>query len=244
MLAAVVDAAAEGETGELALLIIDLDDFKQVNDTLGHQAGDELLIEIAERLRRIAGEFGVASRFGGNEFAVLLYGLASQADADPVAEEVCRRLQEPVQLSTGIVTVGGSVGLVGGSPGATAGDLMRCADIAMYSAKAGGKNRVERFTEDRHGKFAHIRLLEDHLAEIVTRDEIVLHYQPLIDLETGWCVAMEVLTRWQHPTLGMLMPSEFMSLAERHGLTGDLGAHILRLSCRQLKSLDGPGASA
>jgi len=236
LLAAAVDAAQCTDTGQLALLTIDLDDFKQVNDTMGHHAGDEVLIAIAERLASVAGERGVASRFGGDEFAVLLSGLDTQGEADEIADRICRRLQEPVQLATGFATVGASVGLVGITPGATAGDVMRFADIAMYSAKSLGKNRVERFDEQRHGKAAQIRLMDDHLAHIVTRDEMVLHYQPVVNLKTRQCIAVEVLARWQHPTLGLLMPSEFMPIAEKNGVMSDLAAHVLSLACRQLKS--------
>jgi diguanylate cyclase (GGDEF)-like protein len=235
-LTAAIDAAGAGSADEIALLIIDLDDFKQINDSWGHQAGDEVLIEIAERLSFLAGRAGVASRFGGDEFAILLHHLPTQAEADRIAEQVCVRLQEPVKLSNGIdAVVGASVGIVGGSPNATADDLMRCADIAMYSAKARGKNRVERFTEERHGQVAQVRQLEDHLTHIVERDEIVLHYQPLIDLKTGRCTAMEALIRWQHPALGLLMPSEFMVLAERHGHMLAISTDVLRTACRQLQ---------
>jgi diguanylate cyclase (GGDEF)-like protein len=232
-----IATAGSAAAGELALLIIDLDDFKQVNDTWGHQAGDEVLIEIAERLSAVAGRTGVASRFGGDEFAILLTQLPSQDEADRIAELVCTRLQEPIALSNGITAiVGGSVGIVGGSPTAAAEDLMRCADIAMYSAKARGKNRVERYTEERHGQVAHVRQLEDHLAHIVERDEIVLHYQPLIDLKTGHCTAMEALIRWQHPGLGLLLPGDFMALAERHGHMGPITRHVLRAACHQLRA--------
>ena len=236
MLTAAIAGAGSAAAGELAVLVIDLDDFKQVNDTWGHQAGDEVLIEIAERLNQVAGRSGVASRFGGDEFAILLKQLPSQEEADRIAELVCTRLQEPIKLRNGIsAVVGASIGIVGGSPTAAAEDLIRCADIAMYSAKARGKNRVERFTEERHGQVAHVRQLEDHLGQIVERDQIVLHYQPLIDLKTGHCTAMEALIRWRHPSLGLLLPGEFMALAERHGHMGAITSHVLRAACAQLR---------
>ncbi|HEV2895639.1 MAG TPA: GGDEF domain-containing phosphodiesterase, partial [Actinomycetota bacterium] len=116
----------------------------------------------------------------------------------------------------------------------TAGDLMRCADIAMYSAKAKGKNRVERFTESGHGEIAQLRLLEEHLAHAVERGEIVLHYQPHIDLRTGRCAGVEALARWQHPGLGLLPPGTFIPLAERTGHIVTLGGHVLAEACRQM----------
>ena len=221
---------------DLALLIIDLDDFKRVNDTLGHHCGDELLIQIAERLHLAAGPNGVVSRFGGDEYAVLLTELSTQDQADEIARRVVQQLQAPVQLSGGTVIVGGSVGLIGNTPGATAADLMRCADIAMYAAKEAGKNRVERFSDVQHGRVSQVRLLEEQLLYVVARDEIVLYYQPLIDLKTGQCAGAEALARWQHPDLGLLLPSDFMPVAERRGLMAELQTHILRSACRQLKA--------
>jgi predicted signal transduction protein with EAL and GGDEF domain len=132
------------------------------------------------------------------------------------------------------VGVGASIGLAEAAPNLTASDLMRCADIAMYSAKAKGKNRVERFTETGHGQIAQLRLLEEHLAHAVDRDEIVLYYQAHIDLRTGRCVGAEALARWQHPSLGLIPPGTFIPLAERTGHIIALGNHVLVAACRQM----------
>ena len=172
----------------------------------------------------------MAARFGGDEFALLLTGLDRPDHADEVADRLRR------------VTVTASIGLAGATPKLTAGDLMRCADIAMYSAKAKGKNRVERFTESGHGEIAQLRLLEEHLAHAVERGEIVLHYQPHIDLRTGRCAGAEALARWQHPNLGLLPPGTFIPLAERTGHVA-LGNHVLASACRQMADWSGrPGA--
>jgi diguanylate cyclase (GGDEF)-like protein len=232
-LAAAVDAG-QGDHGSVTLMIVDLDDFKQVNDVYGHAVGDDLLRQVAARLTEVAGELGAAARFGGDEFALLLSGLRDPAEADRVADRLRERLLEPFRLTKVTVSVGASIGLAGATPSLTAGDLMRCADIAMYSAKARGKNRVERFTEASHGDIAHLRLLEDHLVHAVERGEIVLHYQPQIHLLTGHCVGVEALARWRHPTLGLLAPDRFIPLAEQTGQTVGLGVHVLRTACRQM----------
>jgi diguanylate cyclase (GGDEF)-like protein len=233
-LAAAFDAADGVAEDTIALLIVDLDDFKQVNDIHGHAAGDELLVEVAARLTRAVGGRGLPARFGGDEFALLLTGLDRPDHADKVADRLRRSLLEPFRLRRVTVTVGASIGLARATSSLTAGDLMRCADIAMYSAKARGKNRVERFTESGHGEIAQLRLLEEHLAHAVERGEIVLHYQPHVDLRTGRCVGAEALARWQHPDLGLLPPGTFIPLAERTGHIVQLGNHVLASACRQM----------
>jgi diguanylate cyclase (GGDEF)-like protein len=242
-LAAAVDAARHGRAG-VSLLIADLDDSKQVNDAYGHADGDELLREVAARLREVGGERGLPARFGGDEFALLLDGVDDDAEVDRLADRMRERLLEPFRLTQATVSIGASIGVAGATASLTAGDLMRCADIAMYSAKAKGKNRVERFSESSHGEIAELRLLEEHLAHAVERDEIVLHYQPQIDLASDRCVGVEALVRWQHPTLGLLPPVRFVPLAERTGQIIGLGDHVLRTACRQMAAWTSlPGAA-
>jgi diguanylate cyclase (GGDEF)-like protein len=227
-------AAIDAGVGTVALLNIDLDDFKKVNDVHGHGAGDQLLVEVAKRLTETAGPKCVPARFGGDEFALLLPDAGDPAEAVRVAERVCLRLIEPVQLNAAVVSVGASIGVAIAEPGLTAGDLVRCADIAMYSAKARGKNRVERFTAERHGAIAHHRELEEHLAEAVGRGEIGLRYRPIVDLQTSDVVGVEALGYWQHPSLGLVPPAEFMPVAERSGHVAAIGAHILAAACGQM----------
>jgi len=167
-----VDVGAD----KVALLNIDLDDFKKVNDVHGHSAGDELLVQIAARLREAGGPGSVPARFGGDEFALLLTDLTDPAEAVQIAERVCQRIIEPVHLSAAIVSVGASVGVAVADTGLTAGDLVRCADVAMYSAKARGKNRVALFTPQHQGEAAHHRMLEEHPGQATDRGEIVVGY--------------------------------------------------------------------
>lgn len=226
--------AIDAGTGTVGLLNIDLDDFKKVNDVYGHGAGDELLVEVATRLIDAGGPNSIAARFGGDEFSLLLTDVTDPDDAVRIAERICQRIIEPVRLSAATVSIGASIGAVTAGPGMTAGDLVRCADIAMYSAKARGKNRVEIFTFERHGDISHHRMLEEHLGEATARGEIVLLYQPLVDLRTGRCAGVEALAYWQHPTLGLVSPADLLPLAERTGQITALGTHILTGACRQM----------
>jgi diguanylate cyclase (GGDEF)-like protein len=225
--------SAEGASVD-ALLMVDLDDFKHVNDSYGHAAGDGLLMEIADRIARAAGPAGWPARLGGDEFVVLLTGLPDVEAADRAAERLREDLLQPVHLTEATVSVGASIGIAIATPELTAGDLMRCADIAMYSAKAKGKNRVERFTPERHGSIERIRRLEEHLAHAVARNEIRVHYQPRIDIATGRCIGMEALTRWHDQVIGTVEPATFIPLAVRTGQIKELGAHVVRTACEQL----------
>jgi diguanylate cyclase (GGDEF)-like protein len=221
-----IDAA--NAAGDLAaVLIIDLDDFKQVNDTHGHDAGDQLLVAVAERLRIVAGEHGRCARLGGDEFAL---ALAAPADPEQVAGHLSRWLWD---LTTAAHASGASIGIAPADPTLAAADLLRCADTAMYVAKNTGKNRVERYATARHGDIIHLRLIEQSLPGAAARGEIVVFYQPHVDLGTGRCVGAEALVRWQHPVLGLLPPDRFIPLAERTGHISDMGAYALRVACVQ-----------
>jgi diguanylate cyclase (GGDEF)-like protein len=154
---------AAPDRAKVALMVIDLDDFKVVNDSLGHAAGDRVLIEIARRLTALAADHGVAGRFGGDEFAVLLWDVENPDEAERIARLACEQLIEPVPWESQQLQVGASIGVVTGMPGADVSELMRCADIAMYSAKAMGKNRVVRFSDADHGSIASMRQLEAEL---------------------------------------------------------------------------------
>ncbi|HYN97607.1 MAG TPA: EAL domain-containing protein [Pilimelia sp.] len=232
-LAAAREEATDG-TSLNALLMIDLDDFKQVNDVYGHAAGDELLVQIADRITRAAGTTGWPARLGGDEFALLLTGLSDDAAVDRAAEALRESLLASVRLPDGSVTVGASIGIAIATPDLSAGDLMRCADIAMYSAKAKGKNRVERFTPAHHGSVAQLRRMEEHLAYAISRDEITVHFQPRVDLSTGRCLGLEALARWHDRAIGPVPPATFIPLAIRTGYIKVLGAHVLRTACERL----------
>jgi diguanylate cyclase (GGDEF)-like protein len=232
-------AVDEQPTGTVALLNIDLDDFKRVNDTYGHGAGDALLVEVAARMEGLGVPGALPARFGGDEFAMLLTGLIRPEDAELIAERLCDELVRPVRVADTDVTVGASIGVAVAESGYSAADLTRCADIAMYSAKAQGKNRVERFDPARHGDIARQRTLETHLGGPLAREEITLRFAPCMDPRTGDCLGAEALAQWDHPTFGTLGHTELMRLAAQ---TGDLPAllqHLLTSACEQFAALPG-----
>jgi diguanylate cyclase (GGDEF)-like protein len=222
-------AAAEGG----AVLHLDLDEFKVVNDTYGHTAGDELLLEVARRLRAVAGERACAARLGGDEFAVLLPGVTDPAAAGVVAERVLAALSEPFRVHEITARVAASIGVALTAPGLTAADVVRCADIAMYAAKHDGKGRVAHFDPAQHERIARARTLEEHLPHATGRGEIEVHYQPQIDLRSGRAHGVEALARWRHPRHGLVSPAEFIPAAERTGAIHAIGEHVLRTACAQ-----------
>lgn len=239
------------EVGQVAVLFIDLDNFKVVNDSLGHSAGDELLREVARRFREtMRGNDGLA-RFGGDEFVVVLdavtpMGAGRSPDVDPaaVAERLRSALAEPVAIDGHTLRVTASTGFaVNATPGLTADDLLRDADAAMYRAKAGGRDRVEPFTaEARDASVSALRTVTE-LRQGVQRGEVVPYFQPIVDLESGRVVSFEVLARWLHPELGLLMPGQFGAVAEETGVLGELGGRILRDSLAQLAQWRANGLS-
>ncbi len=222
-----------------ALLFLDLDDFKQVNDSLGHQAGDALLLEVARRLRRAVREGDLVSRFGGDEFAVLCRGVSDEASAGELARRILDGVTGPMLLGGATVSVSGSLGVVvAGASHAEAEDVLRDADVAMYQAKAAGKNRWALFDEQarRHAQ-QRVDLARD-LRHAVESELLSVHYQPVVRLEAdhvGTALAgVEALVRWEHPELGMLPPSDFVALAEETGLVPQLGLNVLRQAARQM----------
>ncbi len=217
-----------------ALLFIDLDDFKDVNDTLGHAAGDELLRVVAGRLRAIVRETDLVARLGGDEFALLLNELDDPADALSLAQRVVVTLAETVHIGAREVHVGASVGLALRHNGSTIEGWVREADVAMYAAKGRGKNRVEQYDAKLDDAALAHQQLKDELAVAASRDELVLEYQPVVELNTGELVGLEALVRWQHPTRGLLPPSSFIALAEETGAILPIGAWVLEKATHQL----------
>jgi diguanylate cyclase (GGDEF)-like protein len=227
-------AEPESQQQWQALLFIDLDDFKDVNDSLGHAAGDELLRVVAARLHAIVRETDLVARLGGDEFALLLDDLDDPADALRLAERVVATLALPVRIGTREVHVGASVGLALRHDGSTVEGWVREADVAMYAAKARGKNRVEQYDARLDDAALAQQLLKDEVAVAAARDELVLEYQPVVELDTGEIVGLEALVRWQHPTRGLLPPSSFIQLAEESGAILSIGAWVLQNASRQL----------
>ncbi len=221
-------------SGDQAVLFVDLDDFKDVNDTLGHAAGDELLQVAAGRLLDAVRPGDLVARLGGDEFAVLLDGLPEPAVALAVAQRVVTALADPVQTGSCQARVGASVGLAMRREDSTVGELMREADVAMYAAKTKGKNRVELYDPSLDHLAIQHRALKSDLDVAVARGELVVDYQPMVDLGTGELVGMEALVRWAHPTRGLLPPSEFIELAEESGAIVGIGAFVLATATHHL----------
>ena len=222
------------DTGALtSLLFVDLDDFKHVNDGLGHHAGDALLIAVAGRLQHAARELDTVARLGGDEFAILVVGDTDAAEA--VARRVLDVLTRPFDVLGHRLSVGASVG-VATVEGGSVEELLRHADVAMYSAKAAGKGTLARFDTEMQDKSAERLSLHTELAEAITSGQLRLCYQPIIDLASGDLRSGEALVRWQHPRLGLLSPDRFIPLAEDTGLIVALGRWVLEEACRQATS--------
>jgi diguanylate cyclase (GGDEF)-like protein len=226
---------APGVEVPFAVLFLDLDDFKTVNDRMGHPAGDELLRQVAARLRGGLRPRDVCARLGGDEFAVLMPDSGDTAHA--VAHRLVERVSAPVPLNGCTVRVAASVGLAFGSAGLTAEELVQRADTAMYAAKARGKNRVEAFDPGLLGGPAPF---EAELATAAAGGQLVVHYQPIVSVVDEQCVAVEALVRWQHPSRGLLSPAEFVPAAERTGDIVAIGAHVLRQACAEGAAWAGP----
>ena len=228
-----LDALLDGAApGKVSVLFIDLDNFKVVNDSLGHGVGDELLREVARRLRHVMRDTDCLARFGGDEFVVFVDG---GVDPAVVAERLRRAVQRPVTIDGHELVTTASIGFaVNSAPGLTADELLRDADAAMYRAKAGGRDRVEAFTEETRRASMAVLQTSTELRRGLERGEVVPYFQPIVDLDGGQVVGFEVLARWRHPDRGLLLPSQFLPMAEEAGLMVDLGGRVLRDSLAQL----------
>ena len=227
---------SEPSGANLAVLLLDLDDFKTVNDSLGHVAGDRLLIRVANRLLECLRDTDTAARLGGDEFVVLLDDPADPDEAMAVADRILEAISLPMLIEGRMVTVQASLGIALAHNAANARDLLRNADLAMYAAKREGGARCRVFEPDMHsGALARLELKAD-LERAIERGELVLHYQPIVCLRTLRIVSVEALVRWQHPTRGLVAPLEFIPLAEETGLIDRLGEFVIESACRQALS--------
>jgi len=225
---------AQREHQGLALLYIDVDRFKDINDTLGHAAGDRLLQIMAERLRGCVRGTDTVARIGGDEFVIVLGHVASSRDAQSVAKEVIQALSVPISLEGRETIVSCSIGVtLYPDDGLSGEELLRKADTAMYRAKQNGRGRYVFFEEQMNIEALERVALEQDLRCALDRDELVMHFQPQVDLRTGAVVGAEMLVRWNHPTRGLLGPDLFISVAEQIGLIESIGAHLLRRACAQ-----------
>ncbi len=224
-------ALATRHASEVHVLLVDLDDFKEVNDVFGHQPGDDLLVEVGRRLKRSVHPDDVVARLGGDEFVVLLTG---GQDPVSIADRIVSALNTPVFLDSAEVRVSVSIGMSSTADGSLHGsELLRRADIALHEAKAAGKNRHERFHPDMMTALLVRTDLEAGLRRAVERREILVHFQPIVSTESGDISQIEVLVRWQRPG-GLMAPMDFVPAAERNGSIVHVGQEVLRLACIQL----------
>jgi diguanylate cyclase (GGDEF)-like protein len=226
--------------GAATVLFVDLDEFKVVNDSLGHSAGDDLLIKVADRLRQALRPGDIIARFGGDEFAILLPGVDDEDLALIVADRIAMALDAPIMVEGQERYVTASVGLRSATGGElTPEEMLRDADAAMYRAKELGKDRWERFDAALRAQVQQRMELETDLRHAIARDELRLDYQPQVDLRTGEITGTEALLRWEHPRVGLIAPLVFIPIAERNGLIGPVGAWVLREACLQARRWPG-----
>ncbi len=226
----------------VAVIFLDLDNFKLVNDTLGHDVGDQLLRQMAERLTGSVRPGDTVCRLGGDEFVVLLTDIAERADVLTLAEKLIARLDDPYPLGGQEYFCSASAGIsIAQEQGTTAEVLLKNADIALYRAKESGRSNYQFFSEDMNQHAIKTLQVKTGLRHALDRNELVVHYQPQVELRTGRIVGVEALVRWNHPTKGMIPPMEFIPIAEESGLIFPISEWVLTESCRQAKQWQAAG---
>lgn len=232
-------SVAEDRVRHVALLYLDLDDFKSVNDTQGHNFGDSLLREVGERLRREMGDGALCARLGGDEFAILMETAAGDGMLIECAHRILAAVREPFMIEGQAIYTSTSVGSARGQPGVDADELMRRVDLALYAAKARGRDAFAMFDDTLDQAARERSNTRTELAEALSKEEFTLHYQPIIALDSGETVAYEALLRWRHPTRGLLLPDHFLSIAEESDLIVPLGDWIIRQALEDVADWEG-----
>jgi diguanylate cyclase (GGDEF)-like protein len=228
-------ARADRVPGALAMLFVDLDGFKDVNDSLGHAAGDQLLRAVAERVRCCLRPADTVARLGGDEFAILLEDLRDHDDAIMVAKRLLEGFRQPFPVAGREISVTASIGIALNGPGDGVDELLRNADVAMYTVKESGRGWYAMFVEEMHTAVVDRVDLEHQLRRALEVGEFTLVYQPVVALDTGRVVGLEALIRWHHPTRGLLLPRDFIDVAEATGAIIPIGAWVLDTACTQLR---------
>ncbi|MDP3601409.1 MAG: EAL domain-containing protein [Bosea sp. (in: a-proteobacteria)] len=230
-----------GRTGKgLAVLLLDLDRFKAVNDTYGHTAGDELIRQVAQRLSRVVRSGDTVARIGGDEFGIIQTHATFPAGCAALGERILEALTEPFIIMGVATTIGCSIGIALAPEDATDREaLLRLADTALYQSKNGGRNRYSFFEAQMNRTLALKRMVEEDLRRAIENDELLLHYQPQVSVDGATIVGVEALVRWNHPEHGMVPPSEFIGIAEERGLIVPLSEWVLRQACKEAKRWDG-----
>jgi diguanylate cyclase (GGDEF)-like protein/PAS domain S-box-containing protein len=225
---------AEARRRGCALMLIDLDKFKQVNDTLGHPVGDKLLKKVAARLAEVIGEEGQVGRLGGDEFEAILPGIEGEGRLGALAGKLIAEVCRPYSIEGHRIVIGASAGIAIARPGKDSAEgLIKEADLALYAAKAAGRGTFRFFAEEMHAEATDRQILQNELREALGRDQIGLLYQPIVDAVSEEAVAFEALIRWRHPTRGLLAPAAFLDVAEEAGLMPRIGDWVLRTACAQ-----------
>jgi diguanylate cyclase (GGDEF)-like protein len=237
-------ALAGRDHRQVAVLFLDLDRFKTINDSLGHGAGDELLRTIADRLRSGLRQGDTVARLGGDEFTVLLPEMGDEEDMVHVAEKLLDLIRQPLILQGREIVVTGSIGISRfPHDGDVPEELLKRADVAMYQAKQGGRNGYQIYLPSMDADALERLSLENDLRRSLVNDELLLYYQPILDSQTGRIEGVEALLRWQHPERGLLLPGEFLSIAEQSGLSNPLDLWVLRTACREIRTWHEDGAN-
>ena len=238
-------AGAHRRKDKVAILFLDLDRFKDINDSLGHSVADLLLQEVAERLKTWAREQDTVARVGGDEFLIVLTGVKDVADAAVATERIVKVMTAEFVVQGHSLSIGCSVGIsIFPEHGADGETLIKNADAAMYSAKENGRNRFQFFTEDMNAQVVERLTLENSLRLALDKKELFLVYQPQMDIATGRITGLEALLRWQHPDLGLVPPDKFIRIAENSGLIVPIGEWVVRTACRQARKWQDEGLPA
>jgi diguanylate cyclase (GGDEF)-like protein/PAS domain S-box-containing protein len=227
-------ARRQRHRGVVGVLLLDLDDFKTVNDSLGHAIGDQLLAVVADRLRAMTRSDDTVARLGGDEFVIITDGL-TEADVEAAAARIASEVGAPIDIEGRELRVRVSIGIALARNGSAAGELLRDADVALYQAKSRGRGRWVRFDDDLRGAAMARLTLESELRRAVEESELVVHYQPVISLEDGTVEGVEALVRWQHPERGLVLPGEFLQVAEETGLISEVGRVVLTEAAAQAR---------